>query len=84
MPRDFVLANGLEFISGYLLPFYLYLFLFLLVYDLLLLFNMLFKVVPREKLKSPAARKYTLMTILLLSVVSFSGRHNKFQYDPHL
>jgi hypothetical protein len=41
----------LSIIANYLLPFCLYLFLFILIYDLLLLVNWLSKIIPAEKLK---------------------------------
>jgi uncharacterized protein len=69
IPERFDLAAGLEFISDYLLPFYLYLFLSLLIFDLMLIFNRLFKIVSREKLKSRSFRKSSLIAILLLSLV---------------
>src|SRR5690554_269473 len=41
----------LSVVANYLLPFYLYIFLSLLLYELLLLFNSLFRFVPKEKRK---------------------------------
>jgi predicted MPP superfamily phosphohydrolase len=54
-------------IANYLLPFCLYLFLFTLVFDLLLLVNWLFKIIPAEKLKSSQIRKISFLSILILS-----------------
>jgi uncharacterized protein len=59
-------SSALSFISGYLLPFYLYLFLALLVFDLFLLFNRVFKIIPRVKLWSSKFRRSCLASIILL------------------
>ncbi|MCK9421830.1 MAG: metallophosphoesterase [Bacteroidales bacterium] len=59
-----VLSN----ISGYILPFFLYLFLSILLFDLLLLVNFLFKIVPSETRKKFSFRFYTLSTIIILSI----------------
>lgn len=58
----------LSIIAEYLLPFYLYLFLFVLAFDILLLVNWLFKIIAFEKIKAPRARKTSLISILLLSI----------------
>ena len=55
-------------IANYLLPFYLYLFLFVLVFDIFLLVNWLIKIVPAEKMKSTHFKKTGLSVILLLSM----------------
>lgn len=55
-------------IGNYILPFYLYLFLLVLVFDILLLLNMLFKFVKVERLKSTRFKIAGLTSILLLSV----------------
>ena len=47
-------ARIFTLIGNYILPFYLYLFLCVLVFDLFLLINFLFKIVPAEKLKNSA------------------------------
>ena len=60
-------------ISGYILPFFLYLFLFVLLFDLLLLSNLLFKVVSYQTRKSFSFRLYTLSSIILLSVAVVVG-----------
>ncbi len=52
----------------YILPFYLYLFLSVLVFDILLLINWLFKIVTSEKLRSYRFKKFSLSSILLLSI----------------
>jgi uncharacterized protein len=66
-------ATALRFLANYLLPFYLYLFLSLLVFDIFLLFNRLIKIVPQEVLKNPRWRKICLISILLLSVIIVAG-----------
>jgi hypothetical protein len=63
----------LDTVSGYLLPFYLYLFLSLLGYDLFLLLNLLFKIVPVQMKKSFKYRTYALTALILLSVVIVIG-----------
>jgi uncharacterized protein len=63
----------ISFLADYLLPFYLYLFLSLLIHDILLLFNRLFKIIPVEQLKSNRVRKLSLMSILLLSLAVVVG-----------
>jgi len=63
----------LDTISGYLLPFYLYLFLSLLVYDLFLLLNLLLKIVPVQTRKSFLYRFYALSTLIFLSVIVVIG-----------
>jgi len=63
----------LPLIANYLLPFCLYLFLFTLVFDLLLLINRVFKIIPAEKLKSPRVRKATFLSILFLSFSVLTG-----------
>jgi hypothetical protein len=63
----------LDTVSGYLLPFYLYLFLSLLGYDLFLLLNLLFKIVPVQRRKSFKYRTYALTALILLSVVIVIG-----------
>jgi predicted MPP superfamily phosphohydrolase len=73
MPEGGALTTVLEYVSGYLLPFYLYLFLSLLIFDLLILINRLFKIVPREKLKSSAFRKISLGAILFVSLATVIG-----------
>jgi predicted MPP superfamily phosphohydrolase len=53
--------------SGYLLPFYLYLFLCILVYDLFLLLNLLARLIHPELRKSFSFRFYTLSAMIFLS-----------------
>ncbi len=59
----------IDWISGYLLPFYLYVFLLVLLLDIFLLFNLLLKVIPAEKLKSEKYRKSGLPVIIFTSLL---------------
>ena len=58
----------LSTVAGYLLPFYLYLFLSVLVFDLFLLLNLLFRMVSSKLRKSFSFRFYTLSAMIFLSV----------------
>jgi predicted MPP superfamily phosphohydrolase len=73
LPETSALSAAIEFITGYLLPFYLCLFLSLLIFDLLLLINRIFKIVSQEKLNSPAFRINSLITILIVSLAALAG-----------
>jgi len=55
-------------ISGYILPFFLYLFLCVLLFDLFLLLNLLFKIVSAETRKTFSFRFYTISTMIILSI----------------
>ena len=59
--------------TGYLLPFYLYLFLSVLLFDFLLLLNLLFRIVSPETRKSFKFRFYTFSAIISLSVAVVIG-----------
>jgi len=61
-------ARDLSLIADYLLPLFLYLFLFVLLLDLLLLINLLFSIVPRERIKSRSFRSGGLMVIVCCSL----------------
>jgi predicted MPP superfamily phosphohydrolase len=61
-------AEILTTVSDYILPFYLYLFLSLLLFDILLLLNRLFKIIPVDKIKSTRFKITGLSTILLLAL----------------
>ena len=63
----------LDTVSGYLLPFYLYLFLSVFVYDLFLLLNFLFKWVSVKTRKSFRYRFSTLSVLIFLAVVVVVG-----------
>jgi predicted MPP superfamily phosphohydrolase len=67
--REGVLENFLSALAGYILPFYLYLFLFVLGFDILLLINRLLKLIPSEKLRTTHFKARGLSVILLLSTV---------------
>ncbi len=55
-------------ISGYILPFFLYLFLCVLLFDLFLLINLLFKIVSTATRKTFSFRFCTLSTMIILSI----------------
>lgn len=55
--------------ANYLLPFFLYVFLFVLTTDLLLLINLLFRIIPRDKISSQFVREKVLILIICLSVI---------------
>lgn len=61
-------ASVLESVSNYILPVYLYLFLFILAYDISLLLNLLFRFVPVTKMKNTKFRKSLLSFIISLSL----------------
>lgn len=56
-------------IANYLLPFFLYLFLFVLLTDLLLLINIILKILPREKIKERALRLKVFVVMICLPVI---------------
>jgi predicted MPP superfamily phosphohydrolase len=60
-------------IAGYLLPFYLYLFLTVLVFDIFLLLNRLFKVIPSVRLKDQGFKKTCLATVIFFSAAIVTG-----------
>jgi uncharacterized protein len=69
-----ILTSVLTNTANYLLPFYLYLFLFMLVSDILLLVNRLFKIIPAEKLRRTRSKTIFLSLIVFLSLlVVFAG-----------
>ena len=63
------LFDTLVIISSYILPFYLYVFLFVLLFDSFLLGNRLFASVPPEKMKSTRFKATTLAAMVILSVL---------------
>jgi len=83
------LANIFNSIANYQLPFYLYLFLFMLVFDILLIINRLIKIIPTEKIKSTRFKITGLSIILFLSfavvvagVINFNAiRTSEYQID---
>jgi uncharacterized protein len=58
----------LSTISGYIVPFFLYLFLSVLLFDLFLLFNLFVGVVSSETRKSYSFRFYIFSTMIIISV----------------
>jgi uncharacterized protein len=70
-------VGNLATISGYILPFYLYLFLSLLLFDILLLINRLARIVPTDKLKTTNFKVAGLSAILVISIgVVIAGSYN--------
>ena len=59
----------LDVVSTYLFPFYLYLFLATLAFDIFLFFNLLFKFLSKERMKSPRFKKYTLAGMISASLI---------------
>jgi uncharacterized protein len=60
-------------VAGYILPFFLYLFLSVLVFDLFLLLNLIFKIVSAELRKSFSFRLAAFSSILFISVATVIG-----------
>jgi len=59
----------LEVISRYLLPFFLYLFLFTILFDVFLRFNTAFKLVSKSRLNNPQFMKYGLVILIFASML---------------
>jgi len=62
-----IISHILETFSNYLLPFYLYLSLSVLSFDVFLLINKIFRIVPSETIKSNLFRTTGLIIILFIS-----------------
>ena len=62
-------AQIITAVANYLLPFFLYLFLFVLLSDLLLLVNLILRIIPREKLRIEKFRNRVLLLIVCLSAL---------------
>jgi uncharacterized protein len=60
-------------VSNYLLPFCLYLFLSVLLFDIFLLLNLVLKVLPSDTRKSAGFRKYALSAIIIVSALIVVG-----------
>jgi predicted MPP superfamily phosphohydrolase len=60
--------QSLSLAAGYILPFYLYLFLSVLLFDLFLLLNLLIRIIPYERRKSFSFRFYTLSAMIAISI----------------
>ncbi len=54
--------------ASYMLPFYLYLFLFILIFDIFLIANRLFKIISSDKFQNSRFRVSGLSLILILSI----------------
>jgi uncharacterized protein len=67
------LDGMLKVVASYLIPYYLYLFLSVLVFDILLLFNSLLKIISAEKIKSIRFKKTVLSVILSLPAAVVIG-----------
>jgi hypothetical protein len=65
-----IILSGL---ANYILPFYLYLFLFVLLFDILLLINYITKIVSKEKLRTTRFKSTALSLILILATVVVVG-----------
>ena len=63
-----LLAGFFTIAGNYLLPFYLYLFLFVLVFDIFRLINWLFKIISSDKIRSIRFKKNCLSIIVFFSV----------------
>ncbi|HKI90153.1 MAG TPA: metallophosphoesterase [Draconibacterium sp.] len=63
----------LSIAAGYLLPFYLYIYLSVLLFDLILLFNLFFRIISKELRKSFSFRFYTLSFMIIISVAIVVG-----------
>jgi predicted MPP superfamily phosphohydrolase len=69
-----LIAQLFSTIGNYILPFYLYLFLSVLAFDVFLLINLIFKLIPSDKIKSKRFRQACLSSIIVLSVsVTIAG-----------
>jgi uncharacterized protein len=68
-----LISQLLSTAAGYLLPFFLYLFLWVLLYDLFLLFNSLFSLVSKNVRRTFTFRFYTLFSIIFLTVAVVVG-----------
>jgi uncharacterized protein len=64
-----ILSKMLVAFSNFLLPFFLYLFLLVLLTDLILLINMIFRVVPAERIRTGSFRIKALIVIICLSLL---------------
>jgi len=56
-------------VSGYILPFCLYLFLFILAYDIFLLLNLIVRFLKAERMKTTRYKKMVLSLIISLSII---------------
>jgi len=80
------LFSVLSTVSGYLIPFYLYLFLFVLLFDILLLVNLVARKVPREKMQTTrfkAAAFSSVLTCSLLVVIAGAINFNTIRTSAY-
>ena len=63
----------LDVVSTYLLPFYLYLFLAILAFDIFLICNVFLNFFSKERMQSPVFRKYTLLCVVSLPAIIVLG-----------
>lgn len=61
-------ADIITMVADYLLPFYLYLFLFVIAYDIILIINLLFKFFPEEIIRSTRYKKFAFSILITLSL----------------
>ncbi len=59
--------------ANYILPFYLYLFLLVLIFDIFLLINRLFRIIHSEKLRTTRFKVTGLSVILILAICIVAG-----------
>ncbi len=79
----------LDQIAVYLLPFFLYLFLFVLITDLLLLINLVLRLVPRDKIRSILLHGRALLimvcfslTVVIAGIINFNSiRISEYQVN---
>ena len=62
------LMQAISIISGYLLPFFLYLFLAVLAYEIFLLINLLVRVIPQETRKLFRYRSWVLTSMMVIAL----------------
>lgn len=73
-------------VTGYLLPILLYIFLFILAFDIFLLLNLLIRFISSETRKRFSFRLYTFSSMIILSVVIVTGgiiNLNTIQVSPY-
>jgi predicted MPP superfamily phosphohydrolase len=74
-------------VSDYLLPFFLYLFLAILLYDLFLLLNHWIKISLKETRKTAKYRKYVLISIISVSILIVTAgaiNINSIRYSKYI
>lgn len=66
-------SYALTILAEYLLPFYLYVFLSLVVFDIFLLINRIFRIVPLSRLRLPKVRNWCFLSLLMISASIVAG-----------